>query len=267
MRRNFNDLNGHQVLQLLYTRSGMNWLELCAEFGFEDPNAMQLLWCMETLADANLITADGVEQESLSHFLHDCLSHYSGSEQQKVKIRASTYWRRIQAALLTRFDSTRIGPLKGEEILPYSMNVQPVFGPPTSLSRQMEVFVAMPFEKALEPVYKDHIKKVAETLYLSCGRSDDIFSANLVLQDVWSAICGASAVIGECTGRNPNVFYELGIAHTLGKPVILITQNELDVPFDVRHIRFIEYNYTPRGIRHLEEALQETLRMAIYKHG
>jgi hypothetical protein len=44
-------------------------------------------------------------------------------------------------------------------------------------------------------------------------------------------------VICDCTGRNPNVFYEIGIAHTLGREVILITQNPEDIPFDLRHLR------------------------------
>jgi hypothetical protein len=39
--------------------------------------------------------------------------------------------------------------------------------------------------------------------------------------DVWNSIYSSSIIIADCTGRNPNVFYELGIAHTLGKPVIL----------------------------------------------
>jgi hypothetical protein len=51
-------------------------------------------------------------------------------------------------------------------------------------------------------------------------------------------------LVAELTGRNPNVLYELGLAHALHKPVVLISSNEADVPFDVRHVRVIYYDLT-----------------------
>ena len=60
------------------------------------------------------------------------------------------------------------------------------------------------------------------------------------------------AVIADCTTRNPNVFYEIGMAQTVGKPVLLITQDESDVPFDLRHLRYIKYAYTPPGMAAFE---------------
>jgi len=60
----------------------------------------------------------------------------------------------------------------------------------------------------------------------------------------------------DCTGRNPNVFYEAGIAHTLGREVILITQNEQDIPFDLRHRRYIRYLDNVEGRDVLTVALQ-----------
>jgi hypothetical protein len=55
------------------------------------------------------------------------------------------------------------------------------------------------------------------------------------------------------------VFYETGIAHTVGKEVILITQTIDDVPFDLRHLRCIVYEYTPKGIQLLETNLTNTI--------
>ena len=49
-------------------------------------------------------------------------------------------------------------------------------------------------------------------------------------------------LVAELTSRNPNVFYELGLAHALGKPVVLVSSNEQDVPFDLNHIRVIYYD-------------------------
>jgi hypothetical protein len=72
-------------------------------------------------------------------------------------------------------------------------------------------------------------------------RADDFWEHQAVIQDIVNLIARSRIVICDCSGRNPNVFYEAGIAHTLGKEVILITQNENDIPFDLRHLRYIRY--------------------------
>jgi len=79
------------------------------------------------------------------------------------------------------------------------------------------------------------------------------------MADIWEAICAARIIVADCTGRNPNVFYEAGLAHTVGKPVVLLTQNKDDIPFDLRHIRYIDYEFTPRGMAIFEERLLKTL--------
>src|SRR5262249_6648150 len=110
-----------------------------------------------------------------------------------------------------------------------------------------DVFVVMPFEVKLKPIYEDHIKPVAKRLQLSVARADDFFDANSVMSDIWATLQGCRVVVADCTGRNPNVFYELGIAHTLGRPTVLIAQDSKDIPFDVYYLRTIIYEFTPRG--------------------
>jgi len=112
-------------------------------------------------------------------------------------------------------------------------------------------------------VYEDHIKSVAATLKLKVARADDFFAAHTIIGDVWTAICESRVILADCTGRNPNVFYEIGLAHTIGKPVILITQNSKDIPFDLAHYRHIQYEYTPRGMKQFESTLQNTLQSVI----
>jgi hypothetical protein len=90
-------------------------------------------------------------------------------------------------------------------------------------------------------------------------RADDFFTAHEVITDVWTAIIGARIIIADCTGRNPNVFYEIGMAHVAGKPVVPITQRNADVPFDLRHIRYLLYEYTPRGMAAFEQQLSSTI--------
>jgi len=146
---------------------------------------------------------------------------------------------------------------------PDSIVCEPLFGIPEMSSSSAEVFVVMPFTKRLAPVYEDHIKAVAEGLGLSVARADDFFSTHSIIEDVWRALYHARVVIADCTGRNPNVFYELGIAHTLGRPVVLVAQDQDDIPFDVRHIRSLVYDFTPRGMAKLEQDLASTIRFAL----
>jgi hypothetical protein len=122
------------------------------------------------------------------------------------------------------------------------------------------VFVLMPFSQDLTPVFDDHIKVVANRLGVSVGRADDFFSANPVMHEIWSAICASHVVVADCSGRNANVFYETGIAHAIGKKTILISQTLEDVPFDLRHLRVIIYDYTPRGMQTFEKTFRTTLQ-------
>jgi hypothetical protein len=119
----------------------------------------------------------------------------------------------------------------------------------------------MPFQREdLEQVFKDHVIKAAEMEHLTVKRGDDFFSEHSIITDIWAAINSAKLIIAECTGRNPNVFYELGIAHTLGKRAVTITQDEADIPFDIRHWRYIKYDFTPRGMSKFEQDLRDAIR-------
>lgn len=127
-------------------------------------------------------------------------------------------------------------------------------------------FVLMPFGDMadVQRVYTDHVKVVLEQACgLRCERADDIYDISGVMQSVWEGINRARLIIADLTGRNPNVFYELGIAHTLGKPVIMLTQSMDFVPFDLRHLRCIVYDYKPKDVERLEKALQRTVRTVL----
>ena len=134
-----------------------------------------------------------------------------------------------------------------------------VFSYPLSFSPPVEIFVLMPFDESLKPVFEDHICPVARRLGRSIARADDFFTPDVIMNNIWAAIYHSQIVIADCTGRNANVFYEIGLAHALGKPVILITQNQDDVPFDLKQRRFIKYSFTPRGMHDLEETLYKSV--------
>ncbi len=134
-----------------------------------------------------------------------------------------------------------------------------ILGPPRESHDRPDIFVLMPITSELRPVYDNHIKKVATQLGMRVSRADDFFTTGSIMRDLWSAIHDARIVIADCTGRNPNVFYEIGLAHAIGRHTILISQFLDDIPFDLRHLRVIVYEYTPPGMKAFEKALIETI--------
>jgi hypothetical protein len=117
------------------------------------------------------------------------------------------------------------------------------------------VSVMMPFDAAFNSVYES-IRAAGDNVGLRTRRADDIWENPEIIQDVVSLIDRSRVVICDCTGRNPNVFYEAGIAHTLGREVILITQANHDIPFDLRHLRYVLYLNNGEGRAALTVALQ-----------
>ncbi len=98
----------------------------------------------------------------------------------------------------------------------------------------------MPFSDPFTTVYQD-VKSVLETDGYQCHRADDMWVHDHIMTDIIELICTSAVIVCDLSGKNPNVFYEAGIAHTLGKEVILITQSHDDVPFDLRSIRYLSY--------------------------
>lgn len=82
-------------------------------------------------------------------------------------------------------------------------------------------FIIMPFGiPDLEDLYNEFLRPVLDDCKLECTRGDKIFGSNVVMDDVRAAIAAADLVIADLSGQNPNVFHEIGIAHTLSKPVL-----------------------------------------------
>jgi len=121
------------------------------------------------------------------------------------------------------------------------------------------VSIMMPFNAEFNPIYTA-LQEATAAAGFSCVRADDIWEHHTIIQDIVNIIARAKVVICDCSGKNPNVFYEAGIAHAIGKEVILITQSEQDVPFDLRHLRYIHYLPNSEGLGNLSMSLQVKLR-------
>lgn len=117
-------------------------------------------------------------------------------------------------------------------------------------------FVLMPFHKDFEDIYSLGIQLSCEEAGTYCEKvNEQIFDGSIV-DRIYNQISKADIIIAEMTGKNPNVFYEVGYAHALGKTVILITKTGDDIPFDLKHYTHIIYE----NITHLKSELTKRLK-------
>jgi hypothetical protein len=104
-------------------------------------------------------------------------------------------------------------------------------------------FVMQPFAGPLGEYYDTIYKPAIEQVGMQSLRADaEIFGPRKIMEQIWRGIRSAKVLVAELTTKNSNVFYELGLAHALEKPVVLVSSNQEDVPFDLRHIRVILYD-------------------------
>ena len=115
----------------------------------------------------------------------------------------------------------------------------------------------MPFEECFDGIWEVVIKSTVEGAGDACLRADDIFKPGSILADIVDAIRTADYIIADLTRQNPNVYYELGFAHALNKPVILLTSDISTLPFDVKQQRVIEYTDTASGAAELRDTLRK----------
>ena len=241
--------NGALILLLL--RECKTWEELCERFmyvKYDEPHNTGTMMLSDKLLK--------MREQGLVCFKDE---GKKDNNRPKGEINDTGLWSKIrvalggmslaEAALLSRHS-------KG-------MAVIPVFGRPKQPEVKTDVFVLMPFNEEMNSIYINHIKQLGQQLELNILRADDIFTPKPFMQKVWDGICAAQLIVADCTQQNPNVFYEIGIAHTVGKKVVLITRSEEDIPSDIKHFDFILYNeHTPEGTK----ILIEKLRIFIKNH-
>lgn len=103
-------------------------------------------------------------------------------------------------------------------------------------------FVIMPFGGWLDDYYQDIYCPAINAAGLEPHRADDLFRPSTIVTDIWVYTKKARLILADLSGKNPNVFYELGLAHALAKPAILVTESMEDVPFDLRALRVLVYD-------------------------
>jgi hypothetical protein len=100
------------------------------------------------------------------------------------------------------------------------------------------------------------IRPVATSVGLRAYHAGEIFGPGLVLKDIVQGIADARLVVADITPANQNVFYELGYAHALGKPVVLLSEKGKELPFDLRGYRVLFYDNSESGLRRLASELK-----------
>lgn len=179
-------------------------------------------------------------------------------EQEEVQRRPA-----LEAIAVAHVDSEFQRVIKMTSLI----QINPLFGPASYSVDERLAFVLMPFAEDLTRIYTSIIKPTVEATGLVCRRADDFKTNKAIIQDIWKEICEARIVIADLTDLNPNVMYELGIAHTVGKETVLIYQRgrgrEPKFPFDLAHIRRIEYEDSATGGKKLENDLSDTLKSTL----
>jgi len=103
-------------------------------------------------------------------------------------------------------------------------------------------FVLMPFDSSFRDIYEVGIKQACLDAGAYCERVDEQIFTEGILERIYNQVAKADVVIADMTGQNPNVFYEVGYAHALGKRTILLTQESGDIPFDLMHFPHVVYH-------------------------
>lgn len=164
-------------------------------------------------------------------------------------------------AILKSFRSSNIIGGKG-------MWIDPIFKERNLTINPTLCFCILPFNQDRLDIFDKIIKpELSEKFGITAIRSGNIFDANLnIIETIWTYINQASFIIVDISDKNPNVFYELGICHTIGKNVVTLCDKESyikdykkQLPFDINVINVIFYENTAPGSKKMLEDIDKTV--------
>jgi nucleoside 2-deoxyribosyltransferase len=118
----------------------------------------------------------------------------------------------------------------------------------------------MQFSNEYNELFEEVIKPVTEKFGYECIRADEYYTRTPILSDIINSIKDSTAIIAEITPDNPNVFYEIGYSHAIGKPTILLCDKKREkLPFDLSGFRTLFYENTIAGKKKVETSLMKYL--------
>ncbi len=122
-----------------------------------------------------------------------------------------------------------------------------------------DVAVLMPFHGSRRAVFDRAIRPACEAAGLSCRRADEFYGSKHIISEIFSLIKGSRIVVSDISGLNANVMYETGISHAIGRNTLILAERGTRVPFDVMHLRRIEYARGLGGLGALRAGLKTAL--------
>lgn len=151
-------------------------------------------------------------------------------------------------------------PLERGQIALLAYGGSPIkFGPVEVETRLPSAFVVMQFTSPFNELFEEVIQPVCDSVGIDAYRASDIYRPGVILQDIIEGLAESNVIVAEITPANANVFYELGYAHALNKPVILLAERGTALPFDVSGYRVIFYENAIKGKSSLEAELRRHL--------
>ncbi len=151
-------------------------------------------------------------------------------------------------------------PLEGDQAGLFAWGPGPVnFESFAWSDERPRAFVVMQFTEPYNSLYSEVISPVCEELGFEAYRADDVFRPGIILQDIMSGLVESDVIIAEISPTNANVFYELGYAHAVHKPTVLLARRGGELPFDISGYRVIFYDDTIRGKHEVEATLRNHL--------
>ena len=177
----------------------------------------------------------------------------------KISLKEKADGQYLLTTLTGEFISTGVSEVEAIKQILFTPSV---FKIPKKPTNSKLISVMMPFGPSYRGTY-EAIKRVADHMELECLRADDIWDNSTFIQDIFDLIFCSRIVVVDFSERNPNVMYETGIAHTLGKIVIPITQSINDIPSDLGHHRALKYLPNDQGYRNLSNQLYKKINTII----
>lgn len=124
-------------------------------------------------------------------------------------------------------------------------------------SEKSKAFVVMQFSSPYNELYEEVIKPICDEYKLSVLRADETYGPGLIVADITKEISESRIVIAEVSPVNSNVYYEVGYAHALNKPTILIAEKSIKLPFDISPFRTLFYENSIAGKKKVEEGFRK----------
>ncbi len=215
-----------------------------------------------------MITADPDEPNEILRLRDECdvdqyLNKADGMKPRMLERAIERAIQRVQDRI-DRLDLPYITNTPPQYNKPDHLTIKPIFGLPNeTASTKCDIFMIMSFNQSYYHIWNQYIQPTLRSMDLDIKRGDDFMSRNDILHEIWSAIYTARFVIADLTNNNPNVFYELAIAHTLGKPAILLAQNGYEIPFDIKMRRVLYYEDSENGLLKLANDLHRSVHLLL----